>query len=579
MKSLALLIAFSISLAACSPADQPAAELNTAVTNTISADAVYTNGRIYTVNEAQPWAEAFAIKDGKFLVIGSADEVTKVTGDSTEVIDLDGQFVMPGLIDTHTHPIVTADEMLNQLLLDNDITDSLESIQEQLVAYVEAHPEKTWIEGGVWPKGLFPGENPHRRDLDAVVPDVPVCLLDQGGHAVWCNTLALETAGIMDKDFQPPQYAIIERDDDGVPSGTLRETALRIVKAYAPTPSLEDNIKSALFVQELFNRAGVTGQFTASGTEEGLRALQVLAEKDEITLHWAVSMDVNFMQSRYSFDERMAQIDRRGQYESEWVDPNFAKIFTDGDISGGIKLLEPYEGTDNYGQMSIEVDELQRLTRLFDSQNIGVHFHTIGSGSIEEVTKALEAAAEANGGKLNTRHYPDHMGLPNKDQLERLAKVNGVIGFAPSFAFTTPGIHDSYRQFIGERVARLQPLRWALDAGAVIGVGTDWAAVPQVPFPLLEGVVHRRNPYVGKTESEANNAALGITVAESIRAYTLGGAYAIQREDRTGSLETGKYADFIVLDRNLLEIDVDDISEAQVLKTVFNGKVVYDAGQ
>ena len=191
MKSLTLLIALSISLAGCSPADQPAAESDTTAANTISADSVYTNGRIYTVNEAQLWAEAFAIKDGKFLVVGSAEEVAGVTGDNTKVIDLGGQFVMPGLIDTHTHPIVTADEMLNQLLLDNDVTDSLESIQQQLVAYVEAHPEKTWIEGGVWPKGLFPGENPHRRDLDAVVPDVPVCLLDQGGHAVWCNTLAL----------------------------------------------------------------------------------------------------------------------------------------------------------------------------------------------------------------------------------------------------------------------------------------------------------------------------------------------------------------------------------------------------
>lgn len=126
-------------------------------------------------------------------------------------------------------------------------------------------------------------------------------------------------------------------------------------------------------------------------------------------------------------------------------------------------------------------------------------------------------------------------------------------------------------------MARIQPLRWALDAGAVIGVGTDWAAVPQDPFALMEGVVHRRNPWVGKDESKANNAALGISVAESIRAYTLGGAYAILREDRIGSLETGKYADFIVLDRNLLEINVDDISETQVLKTVFNGNVVYDA--
>ena len=545
------------------------------------ADTVYTNGKIYTVNEAQPWVEAVAIKDGKFLVVGSNADVEAVTTDGTEVVDLDGAFAMPGLVDTHTHPFITAHEKNSQLLLDEEI-GSLEEIQQQLTAYVAAHPEKTWIEGGVWPKGLFPFENPHRKDLDAAVPDVPVCLLDQGGHSVWCNTVALETAGMMAEDYQPPKYAIIERDDSGVPTGTVRETALGVLKKFAPKPSPEEDVEAALWIQDEFNRKGVTAHYTASGTEDGLRALRTLAERGEVTLHWAVSLDVNFMQSRYTFDERMEQIDRRQQYESEWVDPNFVKIFCDGDLNGyGIKVLEPFEGTeDEYGRMSIEVEELNRLVALFDSKGVSVHMHVIGDATIEAVTNALEAAAKANGGKLNARHYPDHMGLPSEEQLERLTRVNGVIGFAPSFGFTTPGVHDSYLQFLGpERLSRLQPLRSAIDSGAIIAVGTDYSALPQEPFPLLKGVVHRRDPYVGRTESEPNNAAQGITVEESIRAYTLGGAYAILREDRIGSLEKGKYADFIVLDRNLLEIDVDNISETQVLTTIFNGRVVYEKAE
>ena len=581
MKSLTLLIALSISLAGCSPADQPTTESNTATKNTISADTVYTNGKIYTVNKAQPWAEALAIKDGKILVIGSADEIAEVTGDSTRVIDLGGQFVMPGLVDTHTHPFDGALSQLNELVFD-PIPTNLEDIQQQVSAYVESHPEHSAWRGGDIPKGIFAGENYMREDLDAVVSDRPFCIIDQGGHALWCNTFALEATGIMDPDFEVGEYDVIERDENGIPSGTIREMTVGKVNRLFLKVSEEMNIEAAKYVMELFNRKGVTALRTANGNQDHASALKALADNGEITTHWAMSYDVNFLSSVYTHEENMAQIAERHQYASEFVATDFAKIFIDSDINGyGIAMLEPFPGTDgNYGSTVITAEKLNRLTQQLDKEGVSIQYHAFGSRSTQMIADALELAAEANGGTLNARHYPDHNGFP-QESLDRLIAVNGgVIGFAPSFAFTFPGIHESYIEFLGaEKIRTMQPLRTALDKGAIIGVGTDYAALPQDPWPLLEGVIHRRNPWVGPNDSEPNGPEEAITLEESIYAYTLGGAHALLKEDSIGSLEKGKYADFIVLDRNLTEIPVDDISETQVLKTVFNGKVVYEAAQ
>ncbi|MEH6584189.1 MAG: amidohydrolase [Halioglobus sp.] len=543
----------------------------------MAADIVYTNGKIYTVNETQPWAEAVAIKDGKFVAVGSAADVKAMAGEGTEVVDLGGQFVMPGLVDTHTHPFDSAFQILDQLVLDDPQT--LQDIQQQVLAYSEANPDKEWILGLSWPKGMFPGENPHRSMLDAVIPDTPICLMDQGGHANWCNTKALEITGIMDPGFEIPAKGIVERDEAGVPSGTIRETTIGHVKNFTPKASPELYAQAIDYVQDLFVRNGVTAHRTAEGDENDLIALKAKADANEIKLHWAVGMNVNFAQSTYTIEERMQQIANRGQYASEFVNPNFAKIFLDADVSGyGIWMLEPFPGTeDNYGEPAVEVEDLNRWTAEFDQQGISVQYHAVGSASIAAVADALELAAEANGGKLKTRHYPDHNGFPTARDLERFARLTGLVGYAPYFAFEFPGIHASYAEFLGaEALGKLQPARDTIDAGAMIGTGTDFSSLPQDPWPLLEGMVHRRNPWVPESESTPNNASQAITLEEAIKVYTLWGAHALLAEDNIGSIEAGKYADFVVLDRNLLEITIDDIDSTEVLKTVFSGKVVYE---
>ena len=544
-----------------------------------TADTIYTNGKIYTVNEAQPWAEAVAIREGKIFKVGTKEEIEALKGENTIVVDLEGKFVMPGFVDTHTHAVLASAEHLNWHQFDPEPT-SLEEIQKSIKAYADANPDLEWIQAGNFPKGLFDRESPHRTWLDEVVSDRPVTILDQGGHAKWCNTRALEVAGMMDPNFEVPEFGIVERDADGLPSGTIRETSLGHMGRFIPPYTSEQYLEAIYFSQNLFNENGITAHRSADGEIEHLKVLKEVSDDDGLSLHWAVSLDVNYFNSAYTFAKRMEQVDNRKQYSSEFLGVDFVKIFVDGDVNGyGIKMLEPFEGTtDEYGKMNMEANKVIDLTKKFDKEGISVQFHAIGDASIEVVTQALEAAAEQNGGKLNTRHYPDHLGFITPDQIERITSLNRMIGFAPYFAMTLPGIHESYLQFVGEeRLNRIQPARTALDAGAIIGVGSDYPALPPSPFPFLEGMTNRKNPW--DATSEANNAAESITLEEAIYSYTLGGAHALLKEDKIGSIEEGKYADFVVLNNNLFEIPVNDISETQILTTVFSGKVVFNRSE
>ena len=280
-----------------------------------AADTVYTNGKIYTVNKAQPWAEAVAIKDSKFLIVGSTDDIAAAIGDSTEVMDLAGKFVMPGLVDTHVHPFDSAVSQLAELVFD-PVPISLDDIQQQVADYIQSHPDPADWRASNIPKGIFPGENYMREDLDAVVSDRPFCILDQGGHAYWCNTFALEKTGIMDPDYQIAEYGVVERDEKGVPTGTVREMTVGEVNRMFYKVSEEINIEAAKFVMKLFNSKGVTALRTADGSQDHARALKTLADKGELTAHWALSYDVNYLASTYSHAENMEQIAERKQYAS-----------------------------------------------------------------------------------------------------------------------------------------------------------------------------------------------------------------------------------------------------------------------
>ena len=301
----------------------------TAVVAQDVADAIYSNGKIYTVDEQASWAEAVAIKDGRFIAVGAAEDVLALSGPNMETYDLEGHFVMPGLVDTHTHPFIDAIRQVDQLSIDG-ASESAEDIRDQIAAYARANPEKEWILGMGWPKGVFPEENPHRDLFDEAVADRPGCLMDQGGHSFWCNSLALEIAGVT-ADFEPPRGAVIETDEDGTPSGTVRETALGYMKQFVIKPSDAVFLEAAEYFQDLARSNGITATRTATGSEDTHRTLTGMIENDALTMRWAVGLDVNYFESAYTYEERLAQIERRGQSdhhpgEDALVAPTFPAV-------------------------------------------------------------------------------------------------------------------------------------------------------------------------------------------------------------------------------------------------------------
>ncbi len=540
------------------------------------ADIVYRNGKIYTVNDKQPWAEAVAIKDGKFLKVGSNAEMESVTGAKTQAVDLGGKFVMPGIVDLHVHPFATP--LFNMINLNfSDPTDPDKMLAE-LKAFAEANPDKKWIRAGSWGVGVFPNNSPSKTLLDEIIPDRPVVLIDQTGHAYWLNSKALGRAGITAETPTNELYIIDKDPKTGEPTGTVRESAMRLVEQAAEQPTPAEYSKAFKVVFREFNSEGVTSMQTGEGNAYWLDVAQTLDRSGQLTMRLFIGWDWHMhLTTPYSNEEMDKQIANRAKYASDMIDPNFVKIFTDGTPDGyAVPFLEPYsDGSGNFGKGKVSPGELRDLVVAFDAQGIGVFMHALGDASVRAALDAIEAARKSNG-DTGVRHKVAHLMLVHPDDLSRFATIPGV-GAEISPAATYPLLaFEGYVPLVGEkRYKRIFGARSLIDAGAHLGYGSDWLTlIPPSPWMPMQGFVTRTNPEMPEKGQLGENESL--SVEQAVRVFTINGAYAVGAEDRIGSIEEGKLADIIVLDRNLFEIPETEIRNTQVLKTILNGKVVYD---
>jgi predicted amidohydrolase YtcJ len=552
---------------ACAP--QPAGE------SAGAADTVYTNGKIYTVNEAQPWAEAVAIKDGKFLVVGSAADVEAVTGDSTEVVDLGGKFAMPGIQDTHLHfeSAYLAGMLEGKMLKFTEEQKSIEDLQAALKEYADANPDLEVLFAEQLQADFFPNLTPTKSFVDDVIPDRPVVIMTSTEHEALLNTKAMEMEGIT-AATPAPQYGEIVRDPGtGEPVGYLKESAAGKwgVKHYPPLE--RDLHKQGLeAVIEYLNSIGITSGKQQHAKPPVATAFKDLSDAEELTMRVALSWTYKGPLEPMPMEEQERTLAERQRFASELIDVDFVKLSSDGVVGATGWVLAPYHGT---GETGLSFNSLENMTAdiaRFDAMGMGVTVHAMGDAAARQMIDALEAAKEKNGA-LKARHQLGHASLIHPDDLPRLKEVDLTSEFSPVLWFPN-GMVEGYSAPLGpERVEKLWPMQSVLQAGGRINIATDGPLFWREPMETLESAVTRRVPG-GESDVLGPNEA--IDLATGIRAMTLDAAYLMNQDDMTGSIEVGKYADMIVLDKNLFDIPETAIGASKVLMTVFDGKVVFD---
>lgn len=532
------------------------------------ADLVIVGAPIYTVDSQRSWAESIAVKSGRIAYVGSADGVKKWIGTQTKVAKLKGGMVLPGFHDSHVHIAEGGLELEGCLLHECKTTDEIYKTVEK---YAQEHKDAPWILGSGWALPHFKLGAPHKKDLDKIVPDRPILLMAEDWHSGWANSKALELAGIT-KATKDPDGGRIERDRKGEPTGTLRESAAELVANIAPKPTMEQRIRALRRSQKLANSFGITSIQDAHATEEVLATYSELAKTGELSLKTVAAQDTDAKDLKVS-----TLVERRKRYENGLFRAHSAKIFGDGVIeSHTAALLSPYtDRPKDTGILNFEPDKLKALCQQLDKEGFQIHIHAIGDRSVREALNALEGAQKSNGTR-DSRHQIAHLELIDPQDLPRFRKLGVIANYEPYWAWADPYILKGTIPVLGkERSKRLYQIQSMLNTGAVVSAGSDWTVSTLNPLAAMQVAVTRKG-----LEQKARNSWLPqecTTLAQIIAAYTICGAYVNKEEHDTGSLEVGKSADLIVLDRNLFDIAPEQISKTKVLLTILNGKVVYRA--
>lgn len=534
------------------------------------ADTVYHTGKIYTVNAEQPWAQAVAVRNGRIAFVGTDDGVRSHIGPDTAVHDLRGRLMLPAFQDAHIHPIDSGIQALALSLYD---LDGVMQYRERIAEYAAANLDVEWILGGGWSMAEFgPGGMPSREILDELVPDRPVYLVSADGHSGWANSVALTIAGI-DKGTPDPSDGIIDRHPEtGEPLGSLQEGAMDLVAKHIPEWTPDDRLEGLVYARDLLHGYGITSIQDAYAFEGDLEAYAKLDSSGDLNLRVVAAL-------WWERDESAEQItylkQLRDKFRKGNLYPTAVKIMQDGVVENYTAvMLEPYlteEG--GRGIPMLDPEFLKEAVSLLDAEGFQVHFHAIGDGAVRQSLDAVEEALRRNG-DLGHRHHIAHLEFVHPDDVPRFAALGVVANFQPLWAYADDYVIDLTLPFVSDETASsMYPIKSIMDSGGKVAFGSDWAVSTANPFPQIETAITR---YDAEThDTVVMNPEQRITVEQAIQAFTLNAAFVNRQEDTTGSIERGKLADLIVVDRNILEIDTDAISETKVLLTLFEGQPVF----
>lgn len=548
-----------------------------------AADLVLYNGHVQTMVSESEVASAIAIAGNKIVYVGDDSGIDAFVGDTTQVIDLDGKFVSPGFIDGHIHAPGNWFTKLFQIDLTGLSTN--EEYLEAIRSFVEAHPDEEGYIGSPFmlnayqlPDGSNPG--PSKEDLDAICPDKPILIHDVSYHAAWVNSKAFEMAGVT-ADTPDPEGGLFYRNEKGEPSGCVSDAAKGIVFAIMPDTMTNDNLEKALYkFMEEANAYGITG--ITNITQGGLDIIDMyhkVEREGNLTLRMRV---VPTMKEGRTYDEVLSTIKSYNDSATDMISSNTVKIFYDGVTERGTAVfLEPYlESTglgDHWcGEPIWSQEDFTRLVHDFDAEGVQVHVHAMGDGAVHGTLDAFEEARATNG-ERDARHTITHVCAITDEDIQRMADLD-VVANLQFLMMYHDDLMDLERAYVGdERAMAMYRTKHMAEAGICISGSSDAPVIPFVPLDAIEAGVTRNSPYPEEEDTDMTRwPEQGLTAYQLLEAYTKNDAYQNFMDDIIGTVEVGKFADLVVLDTNILEVDPKEISSAKVVYTISDGRIVYE---
>ena len=554
---------------------QAASPRGATITATPAAElTLYRNGRIYTNDPSEPWAEAMLVRGEELIAVGSDDEVGALVETGTKVVDLEKHFVMPGFNDAHVHLGGAGADWLSVRLFG---AATVGELQTRLAAAVAEHKPGEWITGYGWDHTLWPEKRfPSRQQLDEVSPRNPAILTHVSGHVAVANSMALQL-GEITKDSTNPSGGEIEKDEKGEPTGMLKEgAAMRLVESKIPPRTDEQRRHGIELALADLAKNGVTSVQDNSSWEDFL-TYRALKNDGKLTVR--ITEWLPFPAPL----EKLEQMRRDGGTTDPWLRTGALKMVTDGALgSRTAAMLAPYDDdAKTTGIMTMEPEKLRELAIERDKAGFQLNFHAIGDKANRVALDVFEAVAKANGPR-DRRDRIEHAQVVAAQDFPRFARLQVIASMQPSHETTDMRWAE---QRVGPERAK-GAYAWATmqKFGVRLAFGTDYDVEPISPFRGLYACVTRELPEGGPEEVRAIPATVvvrgwepqeKISLGDCIRAYTSGSAYGEFMEGKKGELKEGEFADFIVLSNDLTKVEPREYTKTKVLRTVVGGRTVF----
>ena len=549
------------------------------------AATIIKNARVFVGDDANTTADAVAVSaEGRILAVGSNRSVMSYLGYSTEVLDAKGGTVMAGIHDGHIHPMYAGLNSLNPTLEDAEM--SAADLQAALTAFLAdptygTEPD-SWLNVVAWNPVAAPNDAlPHKDLLDALATARPIALNASDGHNTWVNSKALQIAGV-DSSTPDPAGGEIVRDNAGNPTGVLKDAAQSLVTQYIPGPTPEEMYDSFVWAWQQMAAGGITTIMDAWVDPWQLDFYAQMASNGDLLTRTFPALRA--ATKKVSNPQRfLAKIEALAASYGDVPNLHFGivKVFMDGVIEYPAQtaaLLEPYLDADgnpttNYGDLYVDGPTMGEFTRVLDKAGWQLHAHAIGDGAVRAALDGYEISRKANG-NTHRRHTIAHLQLVHPDDYPRFAALNVIPDMQLQWATRNVWTMEALKPYIGrERWERMYPARSMRDAGARLAGGSDWPVDPLYPWNQVQSAIDRMGLY-GEVKPLGIHEA--ITRRQSLRMHTRGTAFQLHQEKNTGTVEVGKLADLVMLDRDVASCPISEIKDAVPQLTMVGGDVTFD---